>query len=175
MERVPKALTMVEDEYQDLVGRYHGGAVPTYRADDADAILITMGTATTTARSVVDELRAAGRKVGLAKLRLFRPFPDHEIRELARTADRIGVVDRSYTFGRMGPAATEVSAALYSAPHRPTLHELPRGDRRARRHAEGGPDDVRDPPLGSPGRDPLGRPRIGGAGRWLSSRSRPRS
>ncbi|MGA8664387.1 MAG: transketolase C-terminal domain-containing protein [Thermoplasmata archaeon] len=121
MERVPKALTMVEDEYQDLVGRYHGGAVPTYRADDADAILITMGTATTTARSVVDELRAAGRKVGLAKLRLFRPFPDHEIRELARTADRIGVVDRSYTFGRMGPAATEVSAALYSAPHRPTL------------------------------------------------------
>ena len=121
MKRVPATLTMVEDEFQELVGRYHGGAVPTYRTDDADAILITMGTATTTARSVVDELRAAGRKVGLAKLRLFRPFPDDEIRQLAQTADRIGVVDRSYTFGRMGPAATEVSAALYSAPHRPVL------------------------------------------------------
>ena len=121
MQRVPPTLNRIEDEFQQLTGRYHGGAVPTYRADDADAILLTMGTATTTARSVVDELRAEGRKVGLAKLRLFRPFPDDEIRQLARTADRVGVVDRSYCFGRMGPAATEVSAALYTGSHRPVL------------------------------------------------------
>ena len=121
MERVPQVFARVEEEYERIIGRTHGGALPTYRADDADAILVTMGTATTTARSVVDEMRAAGRKVGLAKLRLFRPFPDDEVRLLARTADRIGVVDRSYTFGRMGPAATEVSAALYTAPHRPAV------------------------------------------------------
>ncbi len=121
MGRVPKVLAVVEEEYRRLFGRNHGGALPTYRADDADAILVTMGTATTTARSVVDELRAEGRKVGLAKLRLFRPFPDDEVRRLARTVDRIGVVDRSYTFGGRGAAATEVGAALYTAPHRPTL------------------------------------------------------
>jgi len=121
MERVPKVLTEVEEDYQRAVGRCHGGAVPTYRTDDADAILVTMGTATTTARSVVDTMREEGRKVGLAKLRLFRPFPDDEVRQLAASVDRIGVVDRSYTFGRMGPAATEVSAALYSGTHRPAL------------------------------------------------------
>jgi 2-oxoisovalerate ferredoxin oxidoreductase alpha subunit len=119
--RVPKVFTEVEEEYQRAVGRYHGGALPLYRTDDADAILLTMGTATTTARSVVDELRAEGRKVGLAKLRMFRPLPEEEIRRLATVADRLGVADRSYTFGRMGPVATEVSATLYTASRHPTL------------------------------------------------------
>ena len=121
MQRVPKVFETVEEEYARLTGRSHGGALPTYRTNDADAVLITMGTATTTARSVVDELRASGRKVGLAKLRLFRPFPDDEVRRLGATVNRIGVMDRSYTFGRMGPAATEVSAALYSGSRRPAV------------------------------------------------------
>jgi pyruvate/2-oxoacid:ferredoxin oxidoreductase alpha subunit len=121
MERVPKILSEVETEYERITGRSHGGALPTYRTEGADAVLVTMGTATTTARSVVDDLRAEGRKVGLAKLRLFRPFPDEEVRRLAASTDRIGVADRSYTFGRMGPAATEVSAALYTAPRHPAV------------------------------------------------------
>ncbi|HTP54552.1 MAG TPA: pyruvate ferredoxin oxidoreductase [Thermoplasmata archaeon] len=121
MERVPAVFADVESEYRRAVGRDHGGAVPLYRTDDADAVLVTMGTMTTTARGVVDELRALGRKVGLAKLRRFRPFPEEELRALPASAARIGVVDRSYTFGRAGPAATEVAAALYAAPHRPDL------------------------------------------------------
>ena len=121
MERVPKTLATVEEEFQRLFGRSHGGALPTYRADDADAVLVTMGTMTTTARSVVDELRTEGLKVGLAKLRLFRPFPYDEVRRLGERAGRLGVVDRSYTFGRAGAAATEVRAALYSSGHRPPI------------------------------------------------------
>jgi len=121
MERVPATLAMVEEEYRRATGRYHGGPVVTYKADDADAVLITMGTASTTARGVVDDLRAAGKKVGLAKLRLFRPFPNEEIRALAATADRLGVADRSYTFGPMGAAGTEVCAALYPSTHRPLV------------------------------------------------------
>jgi pyruvate/2-oxoacid:ferredoxin oxidoreductase alpha subunit len=121
MERVPATLPIVEEEYRRATGRYHGGAVPTYRVEDADAILITMGTSTTTARGVVDEMRAEGKKVGLAKIRLFRPFPNEEIRTLGGTVDRIGVADRSYTFGPMGAAGTEVSAALYPSPHHPSI------------------------------------------------------
>jgi pyruvate/2-oxoacid:ferredoxin oxidoreductase alpha subunit len=121
MAQVPKVFEEVEAEYERIIGRSHGGALPTYRTEGADVILVTMGTATTTARSVVDELRAEGQKVGLAKLRLFRPFPEDEVRRLAASADRIGVADRSYTFGRMGPAATEVSAALYTAPRHPAV------------------------------------------------------
>ncbi len=121
MERVREVLPRVEQEYLTLVGRDLGGSLPTYRTEGADVILVTMGTLTTTARGVVDDLRAEGRKVGLAKLRVFRPFPDDELRGLVRDVARIGVVDRSFTFGRMGPAATEVSAALYTAANRPEL------------------------------------------------------
>jgi len=121
MERVPTILPIIEEEYMHATGRHHGGAVPTYRVDDADAVLITMGTSSTTARGVVDEMRAEGKKVGLAKLRLFRPFPNEEIRALGASVDRLGVADRSYTFGPMGAAATEVSAALYPSSHRPSV------------------------------------------------------
>ncbi len=85
----------VEEEYQRITGRSYGGPVANYRSEGADAVLVTMGTASTTARRVVDELRSEGKKVGLAKLRLFRPFPVEECRALARSAGRLGVVDRS--------------------------------------------------------------------------------
>ena len=121
MERAPAILSIVEEEYRSATGRSHGGALPTYRTDDADAVLLTMGTSSTTARGVVDEMRAEGKKVGLAKLRLFRPFPNEEVRALGAVVDRIGVADRSYTFGPMGAAATEVSAALYPSSHHPSV------------------------------------------------------
>jgi len=121
MERVPATFAMVEEEYRQLTGRHHGGPVPTYRTDDADAVLVTMGTSTTTARTVIDDLRASGKKVGLAKLRMFRPFPNDEMRALAATVDRLGIADRSYTFGPMGAAGTEVCAALYPSPHHPSI------------------------------------------------------
>ncbi|MGI0132907.1 MAG: transketolase C-terminal domain-containing protein [Thermoplasmata archaeon] len=121
MDRVAATFGDVEEEFERVTGRSHGGRMPTYRTEDADAILVTMGTMTTTVRSVVDELRAQGHKVGLAKLRVFRPFPSEDLRSLAADVDRIGVVDRSFTFGEMGAAASEVAAALYSAPDRPML------------------------------------------------------
>ncbi len=117
----------VEEEYARIVGRDLGGPLPRYLTDDADAILVTMGTATTTARSTVDALRAEGRKVGLAKLRRFRPFPSEEVRALGRTGARIGVLDRSFTYGAAGAAATEVMAALYAASPRPLVRSFVAG------------------------------------------------
>ncbi len=127
MANATKVAKDVEAEYAKVTGRDHGGGLPTYRAEGADAVLITMGTATTTARAVVDELRAEGRKVGLAKLRRFRPFPVEELRALAAGVDRLGVVDRSFTFGAMGAAATEVAGSLYAAPHHPLLRDYVAG------------------------------------------------
>jgi 2-oxoisovalerate ferredoxin oxidoreductase alpha subunit len=119
MERVPEVFREVEASYAAITGRSHGGAFPTYRTGDAEAVLITMGTASTTARSAVDELRAEGKKVGMAKLRMFRPFPAEEVRALGRTVRHLGVVDRSFTFGESGAAASEVRAALLSVPDPP--------------------------------------------------------
>ncbi len=119
MERVPRVFEEVEREYEKATGRNHGGLLPRYRTEGADAVLITMGTAGTTAREVVDRMRADGFRVGLAKLRAFRPFPSREVLALGKEAGRIGVLDRSFTFGPQGAAATEVQAALYKAGSRP--------------------------------------------------------
>jgi len=120
-DQVLRKLPEVEEEYRRFTGRSHGGALPTYRTEGADAVLVTMGTTCTTARTVVDELRSQGKKVGLAKLRVFRPFPEEEIRRLAGSVDRIGVVDRSWTFGSSGPVASEVRAAIYPTEDRPLV------------------------------------------------------
>jgi len=121
MERAADVLVEVEDDYQRIIGRHHGGRLPTYKVEDADAVLITMGTATTTARAVVDDLRTRGMRIGLAKLRVFRPFPVRELRALASTVDRIGVLDRSFTFGAGGAAFIEVAGAIYPIRRRPLL------------------------------------------------------
>ena len=120
-DEVLRRLPEVEDEYCRATGRAHGGALPTYRTEGADAVLVTMGTTCTTARTVVDELRAEGKKVGLVKLRVFRPFPEEEVRRLAASVDRIGVVDRSWTFGSSGPVTAEVRAAVYPTDDRPLI------------------------------------------------------
>ena len=127
MERARDVFLEIEDDYARITGRDHGGLLPTYRTEDADTVLVTMGTATTTARGVVDAMRADGHKVGLAKLRTFRPFPVQELRELAKHVDRIGVLDRSFTFGAAGAAFTEVAGALYGSPHRPMLRDFVAG------------------------------------------------
>ncbi len=121
MERVPETLAAIEEDYGRRMGRTYGGLVQEYRTEGADAVLLTMGTASTTARAVVDELRSEGKRVGLARIRVFRPFPAKEVRDLASRVDRLGVMDRSWTFGQMGSAATEVAAAIQSSPRRPRL------------------------------------------------------
>ncbi len=121
MSRARDVFLEIEDDFARITGRDHGGLLPMYKADDADTVLVTMGTATTTARGVVDAMRADGHKVGLAKLRTFRPFPVAELRQLAGQVDRVGVLDRSFTFGAAGAAFTEVAGALYTAPQRPLL------------------------------------------------------
>ncbi|EQD44535.1 pyruvate flavodoxin/ferredoxin oxidoreductase domain-containing protein, partial [mine drainage metagenome] len=121
MDRVLPKLEEVESEYARQVGRVLGGPLVGYRTEDADAVLLTLGTTSTTARGVVDDLRASGRKVGMAKLRVFRPFPVEAVRQLARSVSRLGVLDRSFTFGALGPAASEVCSSLYGVPSPPSL------------------------------------------------------
>ncbi len=119
--RVLPTLGEVERDFEAKFGRELGGPVVPYRTDGADAVLVTMGTASTPARAVVDLLRAEGRKVGVLKLRLFRPFPVDALRAHLGSVGRVGVFDRSYTFGPEGAVATEVRAALASVPGGPSV------------------------------------------------------
>ncbi len=103
----------VNDTFAETFGRDHHGAIEAYRLEDAEVALVTMGTVTSTAREVVDRMRANGHKVGLVKLRFFRPFPREEMRKAAGTVAALGVYDKALSFGSGGPAWIETRHALY--------------------------------------------------------------
>ncbi len=112
MEQVLAQLPEIEAEFADLFGRSYG-AVELYRMDGAELALVTSGTISSTAREVIDELRTEGQRVGLVKIRLFRPFPAAELREALGSVSRIAVLDRNVGFGVGGIFAQELRAALY--------------------------------------------------------------
>ena len=100
-------------EFGDKFGRYFN-PVETYKIDDAEIALLTMGSFGEPAMLAVDELRKEGEKAGLIKLRLWRPFPFEEFLRAAENLKGIAVVDRAITYGTSGgPVAIEVKSALY--------------------------------------------------------------
>lgn len=113
VESAKKVIQEVNDEFATRFGRDYGGLIETYQMDDAEAALVTMGTVTSTSRQVVDELRQEGKKVGLIKLRFFRPFPSEELKNALKDTAAVGVVDRSLSFIGGGQAFNEVRSALY--------------------------------------------------------------
>ena len=121
MDRSRQKILKVEKEWKELTGRSYGGLLDEYRTEDADVVLMNAGTAASTIREVIDNLRKQGKKVGLARIRSFRPFPTEEIRALGKRVHTIGVMDRSYTFGDGGAFFTEVKGALYNLKDRPAV------------------------------------------------------
>ncbi|MFZ5585205.1 MAG: transketolase C-terminal domain-containing protein [Thermodesulfobacteriota bacterium] len=88
--------------------------IETYRTEDAEAVFISMGSLSETVMSAVDELRAQGQKVGVVRIRLWRPFPVDEFMKAVAKADTLLVLDRCLTFGApTGPVGTEVRSLLY--------------------------------------------------------------
>jgi pyruvate ferredoxin oxidoreductase alpha subunit len=81
--------------------------------EDARIALITMGTVTSTSREVIDDLRKDGKKVGLIKLRFFRPFPTEELRNALSNVEAVGIFDRSISYHGGGPLYNEVRSALF--------------------------------------------------------------
>ncbi len=97
-------------------------AVEPYRSDDAELIVVAMGSMCGTAREAVDRARAAGRRVGLLKVKVFRPFPAEEVRAHLAGARVVGTVDRDISFGSTGALYQEVARCLYgSGPGAPGL------------------------------------------------------
>jgi len=123
MERAKEAVEEVDREYAKRFGRSYDGFLEEYACDDAEAVLVTMGSMTGTARDVVDEMQSEGKKIGLVKLRGFRPFPTEELRELAKKYRAIGIVDRNTSYGSAGGGIVvmEAARALYPLDDRPLL------------------------------------------------------
>ncbi len=106
----------------------HYAPFVTYRAEDADVLFVVAGGLAETIRTVIDELRQEGKKVGLASMKLWRPFPFQDFEELARGRKALAVVDRAISFGGpMGPMASEFKAALYGTGNQPPIVEFVAG------------------------------------------------
>lgn len=121
MDEALTFLEQMEEEFESILGRRHG-AVEAIQCDDAEVILITSGTVTSTSRQVVAELREKGEKVGLLKIKLFRPFPVNMLRERTASASKVAVIDRNFSFGASGIFAQEVKAALCNFPGHPPVY-----------------------------------------------------
>ncbi|MDD1769490.1 MAG: pyruvate ferredoxin oxidoreductase [Methanomassiliicoccales archaeon] len=114
MDSARTVIGEVDEAFGEKFDRQYGGLFEEYQMADADYALVTLGTATTTARGVVDELRNDGKKAGLIKLRFMRPFPEKELLLAASKLKALGVFDRSIGFNTYGPVFTEVRGALSS-------------------------------------------------------------
>lgn len=113
MQNSKEVIEKVNEGFARKFGRDYRGLLEEYRTEDAEVVLMTLGTVTSTAREVVDDYRSKGKKVGLVKLRFFRPFPIERIREIAERVKAIGVYDRAISFGSGGPSYIETRNALY--------------------------------------------------------------
>jgi pyruvate/2-oxoacid:ferredoxin oxidoreductase alpha subunit len=112
MRAVPAVLEEHRAQFKAVFGREVSGALSAYRVEDADRIFVASGTIATTLKDVIDERRAKGEKVGMIRIKLFRPFPAQAFVALCGSTPKIGVLDRNYSAGTGGIFWQEIRACL---------------------------------------------------------------
>jgi pyruvate ferredoxin oxidoreductase alpha subunit len=113
MDNALKVIREVGKEFQREFGRFYGLIDP-YRVEDAEFVIATMGTIASTAKEVVDEMRAEGKKVGVLRIRSFRPFPREEVKKALKSAEAVATIDRNFSAGSNGALYDEMRSALYN-------------------------------------------------------------
>jgi 2-oxoisovalerate ferredoxin oxidoreductase alpha subunit len=107
-----KLIPQLAKDWMKLSGNSPGDLLEYYKCDGADHILLSMGAIGAESKIAIDELQKIGHKIGLARVRVIRPFPTEEIIKLGKQADLV-VIDRNISVGLEGALFTEVKAALY--------------------------------------------------------------
>jgi len=120
MREADKVIDEVFAEFKDKFGREYK-KINTYKTEDADIILLAMGSMSGTARAAVNKLREEGKAVGLAKLTVLRPFPEKELLECANNSKVLAVVDRNISFGYGGRVYSEVAGKFVNRPTKPFI------------------------------------------------------
>jgi pyruvate ferredoxin oxidoreductase alpha subunit len=113
-----RSLGVIEEvsaNFAKAFGRTSGGHLEEYKSKDAETILVAKGSICGTIKDVVDELREKGRKVGLVRIKTFRPFPRAAILSALRGAKQIAVIEKGGSFGAGGIMTPEIKEVLYDA------------------------------------------------------------
>ncbi|NJE25851.1 pyruvate ferredoxin oxidoreductase [Thermococcus sp. MV5] len=120
MENARKVIKEVFDEFEKKFGRkYH--MIEEYRTEDAEVILLTMGSLAGTLKEFIDKKREEGVKIGAAKMTVYRPFPIEEIRALAKKTKVLAILEKNISFGIGGAVYTDVSRALVNEKEKPII------------------------------------------------------
>jgi pyruvate/2-oxoacid:ferredoxin oxidoreductase alpha subunit len=125
--RAQDAMEVAEEVAKEVRGEFyqHFGrrwdAIECYRTDDAETIIIAMTSVASIAHEVVDELRAEGKKVGLIRVAMLRPFPIQDIAPVIKNASKVAVIDRNISYGHGGILAIELRSAMYTQQQRPPI------------------------------------------------------
>ncbi len=112
MRAAEAVIAEVEARFAETVGRHYPGMIETYQCDDAEFVLVTLGSAAGLARDVVDGLRAAGKRAGMLRIRYLRPMPDRLIAQALAGVRAVGVLEQDISFGAEGTVFTNVLSAL---------------------------------------------------------------
>ncbi len=124
-EAMQVALRKIEEvaqEFKDIYGRYYGGLIDTYMLEDAEIVIVAMGSVIGTIKDTIDLLRKEGESIGLLKIRSFRPFPVEEVRKALKNASIVITYDKNISVGKNeGALCTEVKACLYNTELRPKV------------------------------------------------------
>lgn len=124
------SITVIKKVFNDFNKRFdtNYNVISSYKMEDAEVALLTIGSLAGTAQMAVDKLRKEGKKIGLLKLRVFRPFPIKDLQESLKNVKALGVIDRNISFGTMGGALSmEVRSALYTIKNPPHVMSFPTG------------------------------------------------
>lgn len=121
-ERSKAVIEKAAADYEKAFGRNHGGLIQEYKCDDAEVVIVGLGSMVGTTRMVVDQLRAEGKKVGLIKLRSYRPFPVEYFASIADKYKAIGVMERDISFGIEGAVFSEVRSAMCGLTKTPMIN-----------------------------------------------------
>jgi len=117
-EAQQKALIKIEKvarEFEETFGRYYGGLLDGYFLDDAEIVIVTLGSVIGTIKDAIDAMRAEGKKVGLLKVRSYRPFPVQALRKALKDASVIAVIEKDVAIGGEAGLVTDLKAAFYNS------------------------------------------------------------
>jgi len=122
LDKAPESIRSANTAFAEAFGRNHGGMLWEYHTNDADLIIVGMGSLASEATAAADILRAEGIKAGVVGIRVYRPFPKEDVRDVFRNAKAVVIFEKSISYGYEGGLCSDLKAAFYGTNIKAPIH-----------------------------------------------------
>lgn len=124
MQKGKRRIKEIFSELTNMTGRNYGGLIEAYRTEDAEVILVAIGSLAGTIKEAVDELRASNEKIGLVKIRCYRPFPYEDIWDAVKKAKIVLVTEANFSMGSEGAIGMDLKSKLFEKTNSPFVADF---------------------------------------------------